>query len=599
MEIFDLDRSALAGISAGVATNLFTLLLGLYTVDTVVDINLPLELVHLAALTAVAFAFSGILLRFPGEEEESVEDSEPDGFGLTQRHVMVALGVLVVAGAVLRLYALGEQSFWFDEAITTNAAIGFLEHGKPMFPSGYVYWRSFPHTVLVATSMAVFGISEWAARLPSVIFGVATIPVTYLLGRQVGDRRVGLLAAALMTFLTWEITWGRQARMYQQLQFFYTVALYGLARIEHRSLWNQRALATTLVGVVGAGITHQIGLVLVPVSALILVICLWTGTLLTQISQKRVAVYVGGILLTAGALELLSVGLHSVVLRVLAGATGVVHVDRYVAWLQTEFGLIFILSIVGLGLAYRQSLLSGLLLSSAVLLPFWVLSYRTPLFARRYLFFAVPVSIVLFMLAVQFVCRQVWELYLRFGGVTVRRITVSKFSPRKGDSSKSVVVVGVVLVTLLLMAPPTFTLGPTAHYSLGPNAPQPDFAGAYEYVNDRAAEGDVIIVGWTAPALYYHGEVEYWMAHSLTNRRPASSWVISSGQERYSNATPVYNETQLRRVVCNGTGWAVLDSISYRKMSSAERSVLSQAVRHESRSRNVRVYSWNESTCAR
>src|SRR5436309_12088848 len=50
----------------------------------------------------------------------------------------------------------------------------------------------------VAGSMAVFGRNEWAVRLPLALAGMSGVWVSYLLGRALGGRRVGLWSALIL-----------------------------------------------------------------------------------------------------------------------------------------------------------------------------------------------------------------------------------------------------------------------------------------------------------------------------------------------------------------------------------------------------------------
>lgn len=136
------------------------------------------------------------------------------------------LCLLIVVGFYLRISNLGNLSFWADELITTYAAIGIFEHGTPILPSGSIYTRSILNTSLIALSFKIFGVSEFSARIVSVVFGTLTILLVYLLGVKVANKRVGLLAAVLITFSVFEIVWSRQARMYAEFQFFYLLTVY-------------------------------------------------------------------------------------------------------------------------------------------------------------------------------------------------------------------------------------------------------------------------------------------------------------------------------------------------------------------------------------
>jgi 4-amino-4-deoxy-L-arabinose transferase-like glycosyltransferase len=58
---------------------------------------------------------------------------------------------------------------------------------------------------LVSYSVGLFGRTVLALRLPAAIIGTLTIPATYWLGRELFNRRIGLLAAAIMTVTFWPI----------------------------------------------------------------------------------------------------------------------------------------------------------------------------------------------------------------------------------------------------------------------------------------------------------------------------------------------------------------------------------------------------------
>ena len=170
---------------------------------------------------------------------------------------------VIIMGFFLRIYDLGIQSFWLDEAISSIAAMAFLEKGTPVFQSGLFYGRGILNTFLIASSFKIFGVNEFAARLPSVLFGTLTILLVYIIGSKWGNRYVGLIAATLVAFSVWEIAWSREARMYQQLQFFYILSLYMFYEFtQNKDLKN---VALLLLSVIGAIMSHVFGYVLIVV----------------------------------------------------------------------------------------------------------------------------------------------------------------------------------------------------------------------------------------------------------------------------------------------------------------------------------------------
>ena len=81
---------------------------------------------------------------------------------------------------------------------------GLLEKGYPHKMIGPIErplatYELAPYPI--ALSVLLFGLSDYALRLPAAVFGILTILLIYFVGQQVFDRRVGLLAAAVYTFV--------------------------------------------------------------------------------------------------------------------------------------------------------------------------------------------------------------------------------------------------------------------------------------------------------------------------------------------------------------------------------------------------------------
>ncbi|MFI7546852.1 glycosyltransferase family 39 protein [Actinoplanes sp. NPDC049599] len=141
-----------------------------------------------------------------------------------------ALAVVTVVGALLRLFPL--RSVWLDEAISIGQAR--LPYGRMLtqFMNDDLHpplWGS-----VLWLSLRVLGDGPLAVRIPSVIAGTACIPLTYLLGRELYDRRAGLAAAVLMAVAPLAVWYSGEARMYACYLLFSVLALLGQARVLNR-----------------------------------------------------------------------------------------------------------------------------------------------------------------------------------------------------------------------------------------------------------------------------------------------------------------------------------------------------------------------------
>ena len=76
-------------------------------------------------------------------------------------------------------------------------------------------WFTYP----MAISSLLFGDSEWAMRLPSLIMGTLCIGIVALMGRRLFNWRTGLIAALIYACLPMNIRWAQNAFYPQQCQF--------------------------------------------------------------------------------------------------------------------------------------------------------------------------------------------------------------------------------------------------------------------------------------------------------------------------------------------------------------------------------------------
>ncbi len=187
---------------------------------------------------------------------------------------LIALVAIVVAGAALRLYNLSQPSYWNDESDTALQALGLLKYGIPKLPSGRVEYEAILSPVLVAFAWIVGGQSDFPARIVSVIFGVSTLVIVFLIGRLSWGTGTGLVASLMSGLSTWNIAWSRQARMYAQFQFFYlSILLVALMYVKPGSITNRRLASVTLVLLVCAGLSsyHSVLLYASLLSALLVI----------------------------------------------------------------------------------------------------------------------------------------------------------------------------------------------------------------------------------------------------------------------------------------------------------------------------------------
>ncbi len=145
-------------------------------------------------------------------------------------------GRLEVAGiAALTLVALllrvagSNSGLWIDEIYSMlNSFRPPLAETVTAFPRD----NHHPlYSILAHLSLSLFGEAPWTVRLPSVVFGAATIPLLYGLARHLTTRREALLASALLAVSYHHVWFSQNARGYVMLAFFTIACTWCLLRL--------------------------------------------------------------------------------------------------------------------------------------------------------------------------------------------------------------------------------------------------------------------------------------------------------------------------------------------------------------------------------
>ncbi len=143
--------------------------------------------------------------------------------------VLWALAGLTALGVAVRFASLGLQSYHHDEAITAMRVIpgsfGDMLHAVRASESNPPLYYS-----LAWGWAKLFGTDEFGLRSLSALFGAATVPIGYLIGRQLATRRAGLVLAALIAVNPMLIWYSQEARSYSLLVFCGAVSLFFFVR---------------------------------------------------------------------------------------------------------------------------------------------------------------------------------------------------------------------------------------------------------------------------------------------------------------------------------------------------------------------------------
>ncbi len=138
--------------------------------------------------------------------------------------VSVAVAVILTVGAGLRFWHLGQSPPGLNQDEAMNAwnarcllKTGMDEAGRrwPIFYFTTTGQNPTPlYAYLVIPTQAMLGMSVVSSRLPAAVIGVATIGLTFLVGRRLFGDAAGLVAAAVLAISPWHVQqsrWGHEA----------------------------------------------------------------------------------------------------------------------------------------------------------------------------------------------------------------------------------------------------------------------------------------------------------------------------------------------------------------------------------------------------
>jgi hypothetical protein len=146
---------------------------------------------------------------------------------LVRRRDFAAVAALAVGGLVIRVLA--TRGIWLDEATSIHQAQ--MPFGDLLQTLRSTDVHPPLHHVVLWAAVRVLGTDELAVRAPSLLAATALIPLLYLAGRDIYDRRAGLAAAALGTVAPFAVWYAQEARMYALFMLFALLAVWMQIRI--------------------------------------------------------------------------------------------------------------------------------------------------------------------------------------------------------------------------------------------------------------------------------------------------------------------------------------------------------------------------------
>jgi hypothetical protein len=143
-----------------------------------------------------------------GDYSRSRLSAEKDSAGVFEEFIVMI--VVIAIATAIRLWKLGEWSFWADEIFTVQDAQKFpgVFNINPII---YMIIRAVTNTL---------GLSEYSARLGPCIIGILSVPALYWAAKRIFGARVAMVACLFLVVHPWHVFWSQNVRAYSLAFFF-------------------------------------------------------------------------------------------------------------------------------------------------------------------------------------------------------------------------------------------------------------------------------------------------------------------------------------------------------------------------------------------
>ncbi|MCK4532816.1 glycosyltransferase family 39 protein [bacterium] len=142
-----------------------------------------------------------------------------------EKKFLIILLSIICIGSFLRIYKLANQSFWIDEAtaIQKSRELPSLDN----LESWETHWMSPPfYNLLLHFWIILFGENEFAVRSLSVVFGILTILLVYIVGADLFNKRTAVFSSLILAISPFHIAFSQDVKMYPLLSFLGLLSVY-------------------------------------------------------------------------------------------------------------------------------------------------------------------------------------------------------------------------------------------------------------------------------------------------------------------------------------------------------------------------------------
>ena len=441
--------------------------------------------------------------------------------------------IILLWGAILRLWHLGYSSYWLDEGFSLMQGEGIIKHGYPLLSTGWIEWKDMLIPYLIAPLIKIFGLqASFFLRLPSALFGIATIIIGYTLANKLFSRLTALMFSIFLSFGYWYIAWSQQIRGYSALVFFVLLFFYFLTK--HLQTKQTKYLWFAGLAIIFATLSKTFGILLI-------------GPLLFYLFSKKEFKFI--------LLIVMAIGLASPLL--INKMSNVIHFNN------SHFGF------------YLQKYLWHYF--SIVLVPGWfgIIAGLLNDQKNKIIHFSILVFIleVLTILSVAIIITEGRYLLMVTPFLFLYTAYLIEYLTK---NFKHKIIISSALFIIIFISSAIYdkniVIIPQDKYLLEKGTPQPNYKKAYSKIKQNGfKENDIVISSNPTMDLIYLGKVNYTIRWSLTGREGDD--MFENGKDVYTGALKLYGRDgyggmeKIKKLQHKNNVYVIIDSLALRRMN--------------------------------
>ncbi len=317
---------------------------------------------------------------------------------VTQPNARILRGIVLFVAFVIRAVSLDFQGLWRDEVDQWRFALSPLKEMFSRFTESG--WNGPLFSPLLRIWILGVGESVYAMRYLSLLCGVITVSLIYILSQRLFNTKVAFWSACLCALSPYLVWYAQEIKMYTWVPMLIVLALYGLERACVKPSWMWWSV--TLIATCLAFYSHILAALVVPVLILWFMLSpyrnkkAWVGgaAVLTLLTLPYIPLLVWQlpIFMTARDTGYPAYTFTEMTTALITGWTTGIYSGSWTGGMASKSTMFLLSALAVLGMVGKNWVQTGKLLVW-LLFPFtvlWFVSLRSPMFTDRYLIWSAP-----------------------------------------------------------------------------------------------------------------------------------------------------------------------------------------------------------------